>query len=292
VGWQYLAVIALKTLVLLIGPFLLLAALVAIAGDFFQVGALFATKAIEPKFDKLNPVKGFKNIFSQRTVVELVKNIIKMLVMGWVAWMVFQKYVGHFLSVGGAENIFSLMGILGEVMLQFVLYAGGMFLFLGLADFLFQRWKFMQDQKMSFKEIKDEFKNTEGDPMIKHALRQRRMQMMQQSMLEAVPTADVVTTNPIHIAVALKYNADVMEAPRVVAKGTELFAERIKEIASQNGVPVVENPVVARALFRLVEIDQEIPPDLYQAVAEILMFAWRVKGNNPPLPGNPPPTAS
>ena len=103
--------------------------------------------------------------------------------------------------------------------------------------------------------------------------------VLQQSMLEAIPTSDVVTTNPIHIAVALKYNSDVMEAPRVVAKGTELFAERIKQIAHEHGVPVVENPVVARALFKLVEIDQEIPPDLYQAVAEILMFAWRVKGN-------------
>lgn len=284
VGWQYLAIISLKALVLLIAPFLFVAALIAIAGDFFQVGALFATKAIEPKFDKLNPVKGFKNIFSQRTLVELVKNIVKMLVLGWVGWMVFQKYVGHFLSVGASENIFALLGILGEVMMQFVLYSGAMFLFLGLADFLFQRWKFMQDQKMSFKELKDEFKNTEGDPMVKHALRQRRMQMLQQGMLEAVPTADVVTTNPIHIAVALKYNADVMEAPRVVAKGTELFAERIKDIAKEHGIPVVENPVVARALFRLVEIDQEIPPDLYQAVAEILMFAWRTKGKAPPLP--------
>ncbi len=249
---------------------------------------MFSTKAIEPKFDKLNPVKGFKNIFSQRTLVELVKNIIKVLVLGWVGWLVFQKYIGHFLAVGASENVFAIMGILGEVLMQFILYAGIAFLALGLADFLFQRWKFMQDQKMSFKELKDEFKNTEGDPMIKHALRQRRMQMLQRSMLEAVPTADVVTTNPIHIAVALKYNADVMEAPRVVAKGTELFAEQIKNIANEHGVPVVENPVVARALFRLVDVDQEIPPDLYQAVAEILMFAWRTKGKAPPLPGTAP----
>lgn len=285
IGWQYLTLLTLKSLVFLIGPFLLVAALLGIAGDFFQVGSIFSTKAIEPKFDKLNPVKGFQNIFSQRTLVELVKNIIKVVVLGWMAWIVFQKYVGHFLAVGASENIFAILGILGQVMMQFIFYAGGAFLALGMADFLFQRWKYMQDQKMSFKEMKDEFKNTEGDPMIKHAIRQRRMQMLQQSMLEAVPTADVVTTNPIHIAVALKYNADVMEAPRVVAKGTELFAERIKEIAKQHGVPVVENPVVARALFRLVEIDQEIPPDLYQAVAEILMFAWRLKGTAPPLSG-------
>lgn len=283
VGWQYLTLITLKALVFMIAPFLFMAAMLAIIGDFFQVGPMFSTKSIEPKFDKLNPIKGFQNIFSQRTIIELVKNIIKVVVLGWVAWSVFQKYIGHFLAVGGSENIFALMGLLGEVLMQFVLYAGIAFLVLGMGDFLFQRWKFMQDQKMSFKEIKDEFKNSEGDPMIKQALRQRRMQMLQQSMLEAIPTADVVTTNPIHIAVALKYNADVMEAPRVVAKGTELFAERIKEIASQHGVPVVENPVVARALFRLVEIDQEIPPDLYQAVAEILMFAWRMKGKAPPL---------
>jgi flagellar biosynthetic protein FlhB len=285
IGWQYLLLLALKALVLLIGPFILVAAILGFAGDFFQVGAIFATKAIEPKFDKLNPVKGFQNIFSMRTVVELVKNIIKMLVMGWVAWIVFQKYIGAFLAIGAAENIFAILGVLGQVMMQFIFYAGGAFLAIGMADFLFQRWKYMQDQKMSFKELKDEFKNTEGDPMIKHAIRQRRMQMLQKSMLEAVPTADVVTTNPIHIAVALKYNADVMEAPRVVAKGTELFAERIKEIAKQHNVPVVENPVVARALFRLVEIDQEIPPDLYQAVAEILMFAWRLSGKAAPLPG-------
>lgn len=283
IGWQYLMLLTLKALAFLIGPFILVAALLGFAGDFFQVGPIFASKAIEPKFDKLNPIKGFQNIFSQRTVIELVKNIVKMLVLGWMAWIVFQKYLGHFLAVGATENIFAILGVLGEVVMQFIFYAGGAFLALGMADFLYQRWKYMQDQKMSFKEVKDEFKNSEGDPMVKHAIRQRRMQMLQQSMLEAIPTADVVTTNPIHIAVALKYNADVMEAPRVVAKGTELFAERIKEIARKNGVPVVENPVVARALFRLVEIDQEIPPDLYQAVAEILMFAWRTKGQSPPV---------
>ncbi|HWV44601.1 MAG TPA: flagellar biosynthesis protein FlhB [Nitrospira sp.] len=287
IGWQYLALLTIRALAFLIGPFILLAALLGIAGDFFQVGPLIATKAIEPKFDKLNPVKGFQNIFSQRTVIELVKNIIKMLILGYMAWIVFQKYIGHFLAVGATENIFAILGVLGEVVMQFIFYAGGAFLAIGMADFLYQRWKYMQDQKMSFKEVKDEFKNTEGDPMVKHAIRQRRMQMLQQSMLEAVPTADVVTTNPIHIAVALKYNSDVMEAPRVVAKGTELFAERIKEIARKNEVPVVENPVLARALFRLVEIDQEIPPDLYQAVAEILMFAWRVKGQAPPVVGKP-----
>lgn len=278
VGWQYIAIIVLKTLAMLILPFILAAATISIFGDFFQVGPLVATKAIEPKFDKLNPVKGFKNIFSQKTIIELVKNIIKMLVLGVVGFLVFQEYLDKLLVLGGTENIFALMGVLGQLLMKFIMLAGLAFFVIGMGDFLYQRWKFMQDQKMSFKEMKDEYKNSEGDPMVKAALRQRRMQMLQQSMLEAIPTSDVVTTNPIHIAVALKYNSDVMEAPRVVAKGTELFAERIKQIAHEHGVPVVENPVVARALYKLVDIDQEVPPDLYQAVAEILMFAWRVKG--------------
>lgn len=138
---------------------------------------------------------------------------------------------------------------------------------------------------MSFKELKDEFKNSEGDPHVKAALRQRRMQMLQQRMLEAVPGADVVITNPLHIAVAVRYQDEMMTAPHVVAKGTELFAEKIKEIAIEHGIPVVENIAVARALFQGVEIDQEVPPEMYQAVAEILMFAWKVKGQ--PIPGQP-----
>jgi flagellar biosynthetic protein FlhB len=281
-GIQYLLFVALRAMALIVGPFMLVAVIIAIATDMGQVGPMISTKSVSLNFGKLNPVKGFQNIFSQRTVVELIKNLLKMLVIGWVAWIVFQKYIGHFLALGGTANIFVILGVLGEVLFQFILYAGLLLLVIGMADFLYQRIKFMNDQKMSFKEMKDEFKNTEGDPLVKQALRQRRMQMLQKSMLEAVPTADVVTTNPIHIAVALKYNADVMEAPRVVAKGTELFAEQIKQVAQESGIPIVENPMVARALFRLVEIDQEVPPDLYQAVAEILMFAWRVKGILPP----------
>jgi flagellar biosynthetic protein FlhB len=160
---------------------------------------------------------------------------------------------------------------------------GIVFLIIGMGDYLFQRWKFLQDQKMSFKELKDEYKNSEGDPHVKAALRQRRMQMLQRGMLEAVPNADVIITNPIHIAIAIRYMDEVMEAPHVVAKGTELFAEKIKDIAKEHGVPIVENAAVARALFQAVDIDQEIPPEMYQAVAEILMFAWRIKGQ--PIPG-------
>lgn len=284
IGWQYLAIITLKALLLLTGPFLLVAVIVAVITDIAQVGPLLATKAIEPKFDKLNPVKGFKNIFSQRTLVELIKNIIKILVLGYVAYLVFKDFLPQLLLLGGTENIFAMLGILGAMIFKFIMMAGITFIAIAGADYLYQRFKFLKDQKMSFKEVKDEYKNSEGDPHVKQAIRQRRMQMLQQGMLEAVPTADVITTNPIHIAVALKYNADSMHAPIVVAKGTELFAERIKDIARDHGIPIVENPSIARALFKLVDIDQEIPADLYQAVAEILMFAWRTQGKATPLP--------
>ena len=146
------------------------------------------------------------------------------------------------------------------------------------------RWKFMQDQKMSFKEVKDEYKNSEGDPQVKAALRQRRQQMLQQKMMDSVPDCDFVVTNPTHIACALKYDSKEMESPKLLAKGTELFAKKIIEIAREHSIPVIENPPVARAIFRMVEINSNIPPELYKAVAEILIFVYSLrntqKGSN------------
>jgi flagellar biosynthetic protein FlhB len=282
IGWQYLALLTAKALLITIVPFLLAGALVGAIANVIQVGPLIATKAISPKFDKLNPINGFKNIFSQRTVIELIKNILKMLILGYVAYMVMMEFLPKLLISGDVDNVLALVQILGSLMLRYITVAGVLFLVIGGADFMYQRGKFLKDQKMSLKEIKDEFKNSEGDPHVKAALRQRRMQMLQQRMLQAVPTADVITTNPIHLAVAIKYDPDSMQAPQVVAKGTERFAERIKEIAREHHVPIVENAPVARALFNLVDLDREIPANLYQAVAEILLFAWRMRGVAPP----------
>ena len=282
IGSTYLLSIVIVTLLVTIVPFLAIALLVSIAGDFFQVGPVISTKALSPKFDKLNPVKGIQNLFTMRSFIELIKNILKISIMMYIGWIVFNAHFTEILMIGQAENALAMLILMGKVMFEFMIKAGIVFLLIGLGDYLFQRWKFMQDQKMSFKELKDEFKNTEGDPHVKAALRQRRMQMLQQRMLEAVPTADVIVTNPIHVAVALRYADEMMEAPHLVAKGTELFAEKIKDIARVNNIPIVENEAVARVLFKTVEIDQEIPPEMYQVVAEILMFAWRVKGQAVP----------
>jgi flagellar biosynthetic protein FlhB len=287
-GWQYLALITLKATVILGLPLIIISALVGIITNVAQVGPLLATKAIGPKFDKLNPVNGFKSIFSQRTVVELIKNLIKISILSYLAYTVVSDMIMDILNSGQTDNIFTVLFLFKKLLDKLLLLVGIGFLAIAGFDFLYQRQKYMKDQKMSMKEVKDEYKQSEGDPHVKAALRQKRMEMMQQRMLEAVPTADVVTTNPIHVAVALKYDQGTnpeanQGAPIVVAKGAERFAQQIKAIAIANNVPVIENPPLARTLYQLVEIDQEIPANLYQAVASLLMIAWRIKGQSPAL---------
>jgi len=278
IGYFYIFFLAALPTLLIIGPILLLAFLTAIAADFMQVGPLVATKSIEPKFSKLNPASGFKNIFFNiKTYFELVKNIIKVLILGTVAFFTFKAHIPALLTLCAMENTFAILYEFGSMIIDFITKAGLIFLCIAGVDYLFTRWKFLKDQKMSFKEIKDEYKNSEGDPYMKSALRQRRQQMLQQTMIEAVPGADFVTTNPTHVAVAVKYNVDEMNAPKVLAKGTELFAKKIVELAKQHNIPVIENPPVARALFRFVDINREIPPELYKAVAEILLFVYNLR---------------
>ena len=281
IGTSYLLFLTLIPMILILAPIMFLAMIVSIIADFIQVGPLVATKTIEPKFDKLNPVSGFKGIFlSSKTYFELVKNIVKVLILGFVAYIVFKSHIPGLLGLCAIENTFSILYEFGKIIIDFVTKAGTLFLVIAGADYMFTRWKFLKDQKMSFKEIKDEYKNSEGDPHVKAALRQRRMQMLQQTMLDAVPSADFITTNPIHVAVALKYNTNKMKAPKVIAKGSELFAKKIVAIAKEHNIPVIENPPVARALYRFVDLNKEIPPELYKAVAEILLFVYNLRKEN------------
>lgn len=277
IGWQYLLFLTLIPALIIIGPIMLLAFMTAIISDLIQVGPLLTTTPITPKLDKINPIKGFKNIFSMKSVFELFKNIVKVIVLGIIGYMVYKAHIPAMLALCANENTFSILFEFGKMIMEFVTKAGMIFLVIAGGDYLFTRWKFLKDQKMSFKEVKDEYKNSEGDPHVKAALRQKRMQMLQKGMMDSVPTADFIATNPVHIAVALKYNAEEMGAPKVVAKGTELFAKKIIDIAREHNIPVVENPPVARALFRLVEINREVPPELYKAVAEILMFVYNLR---------------
>jgi flagellar biosynthesis protein FlhB len=279
IGLPYIFTIAVVPTVLILGPILFVAWLIAILADFMQVGPLVSTAPLAPKLDKLNPTKYFKNLMSVKTLFELLKNILKVVILGWIGWSVYSVHITSILRLASIDNNFAVMIEFGKLIVEFVFKACIAFLAISGADYMVTRWKFMQDQKMSFKEIKDEYKNTEGDPNVKAALRQRRTQMLQKSMMDAVETADFVVRNPTHVACALKYVANEMESPMLIAKGTELIAKKIIKIATGLGIPVIENPAVARAIFRMVDINQLIPPDLYKAVAEILLFVYSLKNN-------------
>ncbi len=285
IGYMYILTSTLIPTFLIILPILILAGFMGILGDLIQVGPLFTITPLIPKPDKLNPTKYFKNLISPKTMFELVKNIAKVLILGLIGWFVYMEHFPSILMLAAVDNQFATLIAFGKLIVDFIIKAGIAFLIIAAADYGVTKWKFMQDQKMSFKEVKDEYKNSEGDPHVKAALRQKRQQLLQKSMMDMVPESDFVVTNPTHIACALKYDAETMESPKLLAKGTELFAKRIKEIAQEHDIPVIENPPVARAIFRLVEINHEVPPDLYKAVAEILIFVYKLKKKTPDIKG-------
>ncbi len=279
IGYMYILLIAAKGAAMIIGPILFVAWFMAILGDFVQVGPLVAIAPLMPKLDKLNPTKYFKNIMSMKTVFELFKNIVKVVILGYIGWMVYKDHIESILMLASIDNNFAVMIEFGKIVTEFIFKACIAFLIIAAADYGVTKMKFLKDQKMSFKEIKDEYKNSEGDPNVKAQLRQRRMQMLQQGAMDSVPTADFVVTNPTHVACAVKYVAEEMDSPMLIAKGTELIAKKIIDIAKEHQVPVIENPPVARALFKMVDINQSIPPELYKAIAEILMFVYKMKNH-------------
>ena len=286
IGYTYILLIAIKGAALIIGPILAIAWLVAVLADFIQVGPLVAVAPLMPKLDKLNPTKYFKNIMSIKTLFELFKNIVKVIILGYIGWSVYKDHIESILMLASIDNNFAVMIEFGKLITEFIFKACIAFLVIAAADYGVTKWKFLKDQKMSFKEIKDEYKNSEGDPNVKAQLRQRRMAMLQQGAMDAVPTADFVVTNPTHVACALKYVAEEMDSPMLIAKGTELIAKKIINIAKEHNVPVIENPPVARAVFRMCDINQPIPPELYKAVAEILLFVYKMKNPSNKRPQN------
>ena len=277
IGYVYILTTALVPCLVIIGLTLVVAAGIAALADFIQVGPLAAIAPLIPKLDKLNPTKYFKNLFTVKTIFELFKNILKVCILGLIGWVVYSAHLKGILMLAAIDNNFAVMNEFGSLIKDFIYKACLAFFIIAVADYGVTRWKFMKDQKMSFKEIKDEYKNSEGDPHVKSALRQRRMQMLQRGAMDSVAEADFVVRNPTHVACALKYDAQTMMSPTLLVKGAELIAKEIIRIAEENNVPVVDNAPVARALYRMVEIGQQIPPELFKAVAEILLFVYNLK---------------
>lgn len=274
--FRYLLIEALLSISLIIAPFLLLGFVVAILSNTLQFKFQITTKPLQPKFDKLNPVSGFKRMFSVNTLMELLKSVVKVVAITYISYTVLVEHIEELFllyDMSVNQGLLLMYDIITELLMKIVI----LFCVVGAADFMYQKWKFKEDNKMTKQEVKDEFKNQEGDPKVKGQQRRRMQQASQRRMMAAIPEADVVITNPTHFAVALAYESGRGQAPVVVAKGADFLAGRIKEIARENNVEIVENKPLARMLYYNVELDAEIPPELYQAVAEVLAYVYQLR---------------
>ncbi|HZG70572.1 MAG TPA: flagellar biosynthesis protein FlhB [Chondromyces sp.] len=265
-----------RELAVILGPVMLVALLAGVAANYIQVGFLFTGETIKPKLEKIDPIKGFKRIFAVRSLVELLKSILKICFVGTVTFIILWINIEQVLKLS-FKSITDILQIVGVLTVQMGLAASAALLFLSLLDYLYQRYDFEKSIRMSKQDIKDEYKNTEGDPLIKSRIKQRQREMAMRRMMQEVPQADVVITNPTHYAIALKYDEDKMDAPFVVAKGVDFLAQKIKFIAGENEITMVENRPLARALYDQAEIGEAIPEEFFKAVAEILAYVYRVK---------------
>jgi flagellar biosynthesis protein FlhB len=247
---------------------------VAVSVNLIQVGPLFTTKTLEPKFEKLNPISGAQRLASPRSLVELVKSLGKLAIVGLVVWMTVRRALPDLEALAWLSPS-SLLPVVGGYSLALLRNAGMFFLVLALADYGYQRWQRLEDLKMTKQEVKDEGKNSDGDPGIKARRRAIARERIRRQMFKDVPSADVVVVNPTHIAIALKYDPDIAPAPFVVALGQRRIAEKIKAIAFAANVPVIENKPLARALIKSARVGSMIPVDFYLAVAEVLAFVMR-----------------
>jgi flagellar biosynthetic protein FlhB len=276
--FTFLNMTALGSLVSVL-PLMLTIAVVAILANYLQVGAVWSVEPLAPKASKISPMEGAKRIFSKRSFVELAKSLAKIIIVGWAAFSVLNDEMGRLGQLIYQENI-QIIRYLGEISFKVMTRSCYVIAVLALLDYLYQRWEFEQNMRMTKQEVKEEFKQTEGDPLIKARIRSIQREMARRRMMEEVKKADVIITNPTHLSVALRYDAATMTAPKVVAKGAEKLAFRIREVAQAHRVPLVENKGLAQNLYKTVDIGREVPSELYRAVAEVLAYVYGLKGRS------------
>ncbi|KMY49462.1 flagellar biosynthesis protein FlhB [Peribacillus loiseleuriae] len=272
-----LLVEVLKEMGLILAPILAAALIAGIAANYMQIGFMFSTETIQLKLEKLDPIKGFKRIFSIRAIVELLKSILKISVVGLVTFFVIWQRIDEIMILS-KKSIGNAMTTLADITVKVGIYASIALLILSLLDYLYQKYDYEKNIRMSKQDIKDEYKNIEGDPLIKSKIKQKQREMAMQRMMQEVPKADVVITNPTHYAIALKYDDQKSAAPYVIAMGVDFVAQKIKYVAKENDVVMVENRPLARSLYDQTEIGQAIPEEFFKAVAEILAFVYKTKG--------------
>jgi flagellar biosynthetic protein FlhB len=266
--WAVIGILLLPLLILIFAAFI---------GPFIQVGPLFAPEVIKPDISKISPVRGFKRLFSMRSLMEFAKGVLKLAIItsvGVILLYPFYDRVEHFVGM-------PVPAVLDELLMLIIRLMAGVLVALiviAVIDILFQRNEHYKKMRMTKQELKDEYKQTEGDPHVRARLRQLRSEKARQRMMQAVPEADVVITNPTHFSIALKYDPEQMDAPVCVAKGVDDVAMRIREIARENDIVLYENPPLARVLYDTVELDEMVPPEHYKAVAEVISYVFRLKG--------------
>ena len=257
-------------------PFFAIAIVFAFVVDVAQVKWKPTGKPLQPKLNKLNPISGFKKIFSKQKIVDLLTSIIKIALIVYIAYSTIMDQAGILFKLYDMTVLSAIQNI-GQIIFDMGIKISAFYLVLGFVDYGYQKWKFKEDMKMTKQEVKDEMKNAEGDPAIKGKQKQRMMEASRRRMMQQVPEADVVITNPTHFAVALKYDPDKFDAPFLVAKGEDFLAARIKDIARENNVEIVENKPLARMIYYNVDLGYPIPPELYHAVADILAAVYNAQ---------------
>jgi flagellar biosynthetic protein FlhB len=265
-----------KVLLILV-PFFVPILVAGLAGNIGQIGFEIHGEPIYPKLTKLNPIAGLKKLISLRSLVELIKSVVKILLVGGIAFGIVEKETKAMPALMQQE-VFDILLFIGRVAFKIFFFVCLALIVLAFLDYAYQRWQYEQSLKMTKQEVKDERKQSEGDPKVKGRIRRVQQELARRRMMEAVPEADVVITNPVHLAVALKFDAAKMIAPKIIAKGSGHIAEKIKEIARNHQVPLVENKPLAQALHKMAEIGEFIPVELYRAVAEVLAYVYRLKG--------------
>ncbi len=261
-----------------VGPIMLIALLSGIIISYAQVGFLFTFDTLKPQFSRINPINGLKRIFSMQGLVNLLKSILKVVAIAYVTYTYLNGKTHAVISLMDME-LTQIALFIGTTTIDLAIRICVVLIVLGIFDFGYQWWEYEKEMRMTKQEVKEEYKQVEGNPEIKGKIRQKQRQMSMRRMMQEVPKADVIITNPTHFACALKYDANETSAPLLLAKGQDYIAIRIKEIAKEAKVEIVENKPLARAIYDTVEIGQEIPQHLYQAVAEVLAFVYSLKGN-------------
>lgn len=264
-------------ILLIILPILLIGFAVVFVCDVAQVKWKVSGKPLKPKLSKLNPLKGFKKIFSANSLVELLKAVLKIVLIAYIAYAFLKDKRMLLLSLYDMP-LMQAISLAAEAVTDMGIRIAAVYMIIAFADYIYQKFKFREDMRMTKQEVKDEFKQSEGDPQVKGRIRQKMREASMRRMMQDLPRADVVITNPTHFAVAIQYDPDVADAPLVLAKGADHLAARIKDVARENHIEIVENKPLARMLYANVEVGQMVPPELYQAVAEVLAFVYQLQG--------------